>query len=317
MCSSLRIWSLLIRPQNRRIASENVSLLLKYAELYSAIILSLQDDIIFPFVLIACFDSWVFVFSSVSRYVGSLGSTALFGRSSAPFEMLRPKHNSRRRSLSMLVPRNKWPVPELTGVYGACGCHEILIQRSSTMLFLSIFLWFYLNYMWNLSLSVLLYAKVDFWLFLICRWKLKNFSTQWQSSCQNITVKEQNQSLLVSRNDWTLFSKYQLWLLSSWWVHLSLGFTMALWSAFGLLRLLSISHSSRYHSASLSAAVQDTAPEGVLSQCWCHEILIQPSFNVLFMTRFCQLSLHCFAAAISQIEEFLHQIAVSSEDWRE
>ena len=29
-----------------------------------------------------------------------------------------PKHNTRRHSLSMLVPRKKWPVSQLTGVYG-------------------------------------------------------------------------------------------------------------------------------------------------------------------------------------------------------
>ena len=29
-----------------------------------------------------------------------------------------PRHNSRRLSLSMLVPRKKWTVPQLTGVYG-------------------------------------------------------------------------------------------------------------------------------------------------------------------------------------------------------
>ena len=29
-----------------------------------------------------------------------------------------PKHNTRRRSLSMLVPRKEWPVSQLTGVYG-------------------------------------------------------------------------------------------------------------------------------------------------------------------------------------------------------
>ena len=38
-----------------------------------------------------------------------------------------PKHNSRRRSFSMLVPRKKWTVPHLEDYMACCGWHEILI----------------------------------------------------------------------------------------------------------------------------------------------------------------------------------------------
>ena len=64
----------------------------------------------------------------------TLGSTEPCGRPSASLEFLHslipphytccislccsPRHNIRRRSLSMLVPRKKWTVPQLTGVYG-------------------------------------------------------------------------------------------------------------------------------------------------------------------------------------------------------
>ena len=55
--------------------------------------------------------------------------------------------------------------------------------------------------------------------------------------------------------------------------------------------------------------------------CGCHEILIQPSFNVLFSIRFCHFrstaSSFSRSAAVSQIEEFLHKIAISPENWSE
>ena len=82
-----------------------------------------------------------FVCSSVSRYVGSLVSTALFGRPSAFFDFLHapilphhaccsPRHNSRRRSLLMLVLSHS-DTHHLNRHMVGCGCHEILIPCST------------------------------------------------------------------------------------------------------------------------------------------------------------------------------------------
>ena len=55
--------------------------------------------------------------------------------------------------------------------------------------------------------------------------------------------------------------------------------------------------------------------------CGCHEILIQRSFNVLFLTRFCHFrwtsSSFSFAATISHMEEFFHKMPISLENWNE
>ena len=55
--------------------------------------------------------------------------------------------------------------------------------------------------------------------------------------------------------------------------------------------------------------------------CGCHEILIQPSFNVLFFTRFCHFrstsSSFSLSVAVSQIEELLDKIPIFSENWSE
>ena len=53
------------------------------------------------------------------------------------------------------------------------------------------------------------------------------------------------------------------------------------------------------------------------ARCECREILIQHSFNVLFLTNFCQLSLHSLSAAVSQIEEGLTKLVISLKNWSE
>ncbi len=85
--------------------------------------------------------SLLWLLASLSVHI-SLDSTAPCGRPSASLEFLPsltlphydycislgsvPKHNSRRRSLSMLVLSNS-DTQNLNGYMGWCGCHEILI----------------------------------------------------------------------------------------------------------------------------------------------------------------------------------------------
>ena len=83
----------------------------------------------------------IFSWLSVSIFLGSFGATAPFDRPSTSFgssfvlslflvhslilphyacyisACRCPRHNCRRRSLSMRVSSKKWPVPQLTGVY--------------------------------------------------------------------------------------------------------------------------------------------------------------------------------------------------------
>ena len=49
--------------------------------------------------------------------------------------------------------------------------------------------------------------------------------------------------------------------------------------------------------------------------CGCYQILIQRSSDVLFLTRFCQLPRHSLSVAVSQLEEFLHKMTISSSEF--
>ena len=103
-------------------------------ELNRIIILPLLIDSIERSVLSICDDSWVsclFIFAPLSLFHHS---PKPFGRPSASLDFghsltlshyhyfisswLCPRHNSRRRSLSMLVPRKEWTVLQLKRVYG-------------------------------------------------------------------------------------------------------------------------------------------------------------------------------------------------------
>ena len=130
------------------------------------------------------------------------------------------------------------------------------------------------------------------WLFLIrCSKSQKSFKN-CQSPAQIWRVKQQNHSFLANWINWTLSSHYSLWLLSSLKNKSLPWFHFALWSAFGLLRIPSFSHStllslcisawpcpkhnSRRRSLSmLVLSHSDTRHlNGYIGWWGCHEILI-------------------------------------------
>ena len=103
-------------------------------ELNRRIVLSLPDDVICSKVVIICAHSLIYCLIICACSCLFHSTTAPFGRPSAFFEtsfilsfcltitlhrsLFCPKHNSKRRSLSMLVPRKEWTVTQLTWVYG-------------------------------------------------------------------------------------------------------------------------------------------------------------------------------------------------------
>ena len=86
-----------------------------------------------------------------------------------------PKHNTRLRSLSMLVPRKKWTVPQLTRVYG-----RVRVPRDleSTLL------------PWWLCSS---WSKKS---------KVNPFPSKWEEKCWEMTVNDESKSQKMNYGDW-------------------------------------------------------------------------------------------------------------------
>ena len=74
-------------------------------------------------------------------------------------------------------------------------------------------------------------------------------------------------------------------------------------------------------NAGATKGVTSAAAQWVYGMVRCHEILIQRSFNVLFLTRFCHFrsisSSVSLSVAVWQIEELLVKMPSSSENWSE
>ena len=161
--------SLLIRCSILKNSSSKGQSPWRVDELNRIIILYLLTELIERSVLSICDDSWVFCLLHLCIPVSlppfhcarwsAFGlpllpsfshSTSLCLPYLSPFC---PRHNSRRRSLFMRVPSHS-DTQHLNRHMAWCGCHEILIQRCLTVLFLSNFplypiqLWF-----WWLSYS--------------------------------------------------------------------------------------------------------------------------------------------------------------------
>ena len=136
--------------QNWRIPPQNGNLLLRFEKLNSKIILSLRIELIERSILIVHSDSWIFCriisplvpmsplvgLQSPSKIPSLCHSAALCLRH---LSLFCPRYDSRRRSLVMLVlshPDTQHYNRHMVG----CGCHEILIPSSTTVLFSITFL---------------------------------------------------------------------------------------------------------------------------------------------------------------------------------
>ena len=147
-----------------------------------------------------------------------------------------------------------------------CGCHEILIQRCITVFFLSIFV--------DLSStasesSPFLCSKVDsrrFWSVVVLNARIS------QKRRSHGRIGESNRIIILSLPT-ELRERPVLIISSDSYIHVYLdwfsllSFHCALKSAFGLRRRFL--HSLTITSATLCDPVQNTTPEGILSQCWC------------------------------------------------
>ena len=118
-------WSLLIRRRSKlKTSSTKWQSSWRIVELNTRTILSLQDDMICPSVMIICSDSWIFCLLIWTPL--SLSHS--------------PRHKSRRRSLLMLMLSHSDSHTTSQGYMAWCGCHEILISCSTTVLFSTTFL---------------------------------------------------------------------------------------------------------------------------------------------------------------------------------
>ena len=137
--------------KNWSIPLQNGNLLLRIAELNRRISLCLPDEMIFPWVVVIYSDSWIFVCWSVNPCLSSTISlrplVGLRPPSRIPsfsnsaslcllyLSLLCPRHNTRRRSLSMLVLSHSDP-HYINRHMAQCGCPDILTPCSTTVLFL-------------------------------------------------------------------------------------------------------------------------------------------------------------------------------------
>ena len=124
-------------------------------------------------------------------------------------------------------------------------CHESVDPLLYNCPVLVEFVWFVVNCVWNLSVSLLLCVKVDFG----CS----------QFVVQNGRIPPQNANLIEELSSWTAESFFpckMTWFAPQWWFVPTLGYSVC-WSG----------------NLFLSSTVQDTIPEGVLSLCWCSRTL--------------------------------------------
>ena len=154
---------------------------------------------------------------------------------------------------------------------------SLLVQLSC---FFVEFLWFAVNFLWDLSVSLFLCVKVDFGCshFVVQNWR----------------ILPQNGNLVGKMSSWieeSFFPAQMTWIVVQWW---SFAQTLG-YSVFSSVHLC------------LSSSVQDTTAEGVLSLCWCsrtltlttsigirygcYEILIPCSTAVLLSTIFLLISI--------------------------
>jgi hypothetical protein len=124
---------------------------------------------------------------------------------------------------------------------GWCGCHEILIQCSLIVLFLTRLCHFRLT-----SSSFFLPAAIL---------QIEEAVHKMVISFKNCRVNPQMHTCMI------IYAS--LCLLHS--------FTTPFDRPSASLESFHSPRPPHYYSASLHAAVQKTTPEGVLSQCWCHE----------------------------------------------
>ena len=146
---------------------------------------------------------------------------------------------------------------------GATKCWSLVVQLSCSCRFSLI------SHQLHLKSLYFSAPRCEGWLrlFFIRRSKLKNSCKNWLSPSQNWSVARNNQSFLANWTDSALSSHYSLWLLDILPDHLYLGSTAPFSRPPPTSFLLSLRLTMP--AVSLPAAVQNTIPEGVLSQCGC------------------------------------------------